>query len=175
MLTEGHHARLFCGPHPSPAVGPKPAQPPRMGLHPTSGRLKITEQASLFFNILLMLPCSIVDLKYDCCQCTAACFRQDISMECICCFLNSFAMKIIAEGQERCWASGPWGLSISHAVFCVYEEGRKEIILVEYLLETNISVYRSQIEISMCMQKERRKEADNPYGLLITDTDLCLC
>ena len=96
-------------------------------------------------------------------------------MECICCFLNSFAMEIIAEGQERCRASGPWGLSISHAVFCVYEEGRKEIILVEYLLETNISVYRSEIEISMCMQKERRKEADNPYGILITDTDLCLC
>ena len=46
---------------------------------------------------------------------------------------------------------------------------------MEYLLETNISVYRSEIEISMCMQKERRKEADNPYGVLITDTDLCLC
>ena len=63
---------------------------------------------------------------------------------------------------------------LSHMQFlCIGR--RTEIILVEYLLETNISVYRSEIEISMCMQKERRKEADNPYGLLITDTDLCLC
>ena len=34
------------------------------------------------------------------------------------------------------------------------KEGRKEIILVECLLETHISGYRSEIEISVCMRKE---------------------
>ena len=82
-------------------------------------------------------------------------------------------MQKVEQGAER----QVFGDYLSHMQFSLYmrKEGRKEIILVEYLLETNISVYRSEIEISMCMQKERRKEADNPYGLLITDTDLCLC
>ena len=32
-------------------------------------------------------------------------------------------------------------LSISHTVFCVYEEGRKKMVYVEYLLEMHVSVY----------------------------------
>ena len=53
----------------------------------------------LFFNILPMLPYSIVDLQCcDCCQGTATWFRQDVSMECICPFSDSFAIELIAEG-----------------------------------------------------------------------------
>ena len=55
---------------------------------------------------------------------------------------------------------------LSHIQCCVYmrKEGRKQS--VEYLLEMHVSVYRWEIEISVCVWKRERKEADNPCGLL---------
>ena len=93
--------------------------------------------------------------------------------ECICSFLDSFATELIAEGRARCWALSPCGLSLSHAVsvyrkkdrdnpcgvslrdthicvgvrdrdFCVYAEGRKLTIPVDYWLQIHICVCISQ-------------------------------
>ena len=85
-----------------------------------------------------MLCWSIVNLCLlicACCQCTIAGFSCDMYIQHTCSFLDYFAIEVIAEGWARCWASGLWGLSISHAIFSVYEEGRKEIILVDYILQ----------------------------------------
>ena len=99
-----------------------------------------------------------------------------MSGECVCSFLDSFATELIAEGRARCWALSPSGLSISHAAsvyrrkdrdnpcgvslrdthicvgvrdrdFCVYAEGRKLIIHVDYWLQIQICVCISQTMI----------------------------
>ena len=58
-------------------------------------------------------------------------------------FLDSFAIEIITEAQAKLHLLNIRSfLSILDATdFCVYMEGRKEIILLDYLLYLQISVY----------------------------------
>ena len=64
--------------------------------------------------------------------------------------------------------------SVRDTDFCVYVMGRKEIMILDYPLQIEISLYMLEIQISKSIWKEERK-GENPPGLSITDTDLHIC
>ena len=47
-------------------------------------------------------------------------------------------------------------------------------MILDYLLQMQISLYMFEIQISVYIWKERRKKRDNPCQLSITGTDFCV-
>ena len=47
-------------------------------------------------------------------------------------------------------------------------------MILDYLLQMQISLYMFEIQISVYIWKERRKKRDNPCRLCITGTDFCV-
>ena len=87
-----------------------------------------------------------------------------------------------------CWKKGreardnPCGLPNIDTDFCeyvrstdfrAYLEGRKETMILDYLLQIEISLYMLEIQISVYIWRKEGKK-NNPSELSITDPDFCV-
>ena len=100
----------------------------------------------------------------------------------------SMYMLKISISVYLCWKKGrearenPCALPNTDTDFCdyvrstdfrAYLEGRKEIMILDYLLQIEICLYMLEIQISVYIwRKEGRK--DNPSELSVTDPDFCV-
>ena len=128
---------------PSLGVGPQPAQPPGMGLHPKSGR-QIREQALCSFSLIScrcyfaeQLICNVVIVVSV--QPPDSVLR--IYGVSLLCFFGPLPQKF-----ER---------SAEYQVLVEYLS--QMIIFVTYFLEIQSSLYRLEIQISVYMWKEGKK------------------
>ena len=100
----------------------------------------------------------------------------------------SMYMLEISISVYLCWKKGreardnPCGLPNTDTDFCeyvrstdfrAYLEGRKEIMILNYLLQIEISLYMLEIQISVYIWRKEGKK-DNPSELSITDPDFCV-
>ena len=103
----------------------------------------------------------------------------EIHTHCVCTCFCSFAIEVIAEGGVKsCVVNSRslWSTSRDADILYTCHEQRKEIVLVDYILHWQISMYVRDMYISvyMCMKgkQEGWKEVDTLWAPN-TDTDFC--
>lgn len=129
---------LFLPPS-SPAVGPKPAQVPGGGI---AAQVKEVggNEADIPFLLLLFFTLQFCAS----CRWAAAWFSYDIHITAYLLFEVHFPQRVFqkARGKYHLLKIMSIGITFRDAdVLYLWKEGRKEIILVNYLLQASFSVY----------------------------------